>query len=81
MFGGGDSPDEERLECMVKLYTTCGKKLDQSGSPDAQKASASVSWCAFDILRFFNIVPSMGNANRAFLVYSARDSSHGAVDW
>jgi len=37
MFGNADEPDEERLECMVKLLQTCGKKLDQTGSPDTVK--------------------------------------------
>ncbi|CAM9283329.1 unnamed protein product [Ascophyllum nodosum] len=39
MFGGssGDEPDEERLECMVKLLQTCGSKLDSTGSPDTVK--------------------------------------------
>ncbi|CAM9408635.1 unnamed protein product, partial [Ectocarpus fasciculatus] len=37
MFGNADEPDEERLECMVKLLQTCGKKLDQTGSPDIVK--------------------------------------------
>ncbi|CAM9611619.1 unnamed protein product [Pylaiella littoralis] len=37
MFGNADEPDEERLECMVKLLQTCGKKLDQTGSPETQK--------------------------------------------
>lgn len=39
MFGNADEPDEERLECMVKLLQTCGKKLDQTGSPDTVKVS------------------------------------------
>lgn len=37
MFGNADSPDEERLECMVKLLQTCGKKLDQTASPETVK--------------------------------------------
>eukprot|EP00903_Cladosiphon_okamuranus_P012976 g12110.t1 len=37
MFGNADEPDEERLECMVKLLQTCGNKLDQTGSPDTVK--------------------------------------------
>lgn len=37
MFGSADDPDEERLECMVKLLQTCGKKLDDTGSPDTVK--------------------------------------------
>ena len=41
MFGNADEPDEERLECMVKLLQTCGKKLDQTGSPDTVKVSQS----------------------------------------
>lgn len=39
MFGNADEPDEERLECMVKLLQTCGKKLDQTGSPETQKVT------------------------------------------
>ncbi|CAM9691739.1 unnamed protein product [Scytosiphon promiscuus] len=39
LFGNSDvdEPDEERLECMVKLLQTCGKKLDHNSSPDAVK--------------------------------------------
>lgn len=37
MFGSADDPDEERLECMVKLLQTCGKKLDETGSPETAK--------------------------------------------
>ncbi|CAM9976255.1 unnamed protein product [Laminaria digitata] len=37
MFGSADDPDEERLECMVKLLQTCGKKLDDTGSPETAK--------------------------------------------
>lgn len=42
MFGNADSPDEERLECMVKLLQTCGKKLDQTGSPETAKVHSTL---------------------------------------
>lgn len=42
LFGDADNPDEERLECMVKLLQTCGKKLDQTASADTMKVSPRI---------------------------------------
>lgn len=45
MFGNADEPDEERLECMVKLMQTCGSKLDSTGSPDTVKVGRLRGLC------------------------------------
>lgn len=47
MFGGTDDPDEERLECMVKLLQTCGKKLDQTASTETARVRKALAFFSF----------------------------------
>lgn len=57
MFGSPDNPDEERLECMVKLLQTCGKKLEQSVSPETAKVYKSSS--EQFLLHMYQVTPIM----------------------